>query len=214
MARYNSDYSGGGYHGDRRRENGGYDREMTREEYDQRMAVANRRMEDSSFRCVQLVTDTVDMANNTSEELERQSEALDRTERHADEIEVNLESSKRNMREVKSMWGSMFNRFSKPKYSSDEVPSSSKSKSRSKRSSLPPEPKGRQKQQQYKDTGNEVVDKNLDVLEAGLKQLEGQAYLIGHQIDESSDQVDRIRGKLDRNDIRIQALNRDIKKQL
>ena len=206
MAEYSRDYNG--YYRERRR-NDGYSG-VTPEEYDQRMATANRKMEDSSFRCVQLMTETMGMANATSEELERQSEALDRTERHLDEMEVDLESSKRNMREVKSMFGSVFNRLSKPKFSSDPVPSS---KSRSKNSVPPPEPKTRQTQQ-YKSTGNEVVDKNLDVLEAGLKQLEGQAYLIGHQIDTSTDQVDRIRVKMDRNDVRIQALNRDMRRQL
>ena len=35
-------------------------------------------------------------------------------------------------------------------------------------------------------TGNEIVDRNLDECERHLKQLKGQAYLIGHQLDEST----------------------------
>lgn len=182
------------------------------EELDQRLLDANRRMEDSSFKCVQTLSETIKIATDTSEELELQAESLDRTEDNLDKMAIDLESSRRNMREVKSMFGSMVNRFTKPKIPSDpppkksSVPSSKPSKGASKPTA--------QVQVQKQSTGNKTVDHNLDQLELGLKQLEGQAYLIGSQLDESNDQLERIRGKMDRNDIRIRDVTRDARRQL
>ena len=184
------------------------------EEIDQRLLDANRRMEDSSFRCVQVLNETVKMATDTSEELEIQAESLDRTEDNLDKMAIDLECSRRSMREVKSMFGSLVNRFTKPKIPSDpppkksSVPSSKSSKGASKPTAQT------QAQVQKQSTGNEAVDRNLDQLEFGLKQLEGQAYLIGNQLDESNDQLERIRVKMDRNDIRIRDVTRDARRQL
>ena len=83
------------------------------EELDQRLLDANRRMEDSSSRCVQILNETIKKATDISEELELQAESLDRKYN----LDTNLESSRRNLREVKSMFGSMVNHFTKPKIS-------------------------------------------------------------------------------------------------
>ena len=194
--------------------------DMTRE---QRVALANRQMEDSSASCMRLMYETMDMATETSEELERQSESLDRTEAHLDGMEVDLECSKRRMREVKSMFGSLKNHFTKPKFFPEPKPAAK---------SKPPgsqtkwgrggggEGGGKkggvqaQKQASKESTGNAIVDKNLDELEWGLRQLEGQAYLMGSQLDESDAQVERIKTKMDRNNIRIKRVTRDINGQL
>ena len=82
-----------------------------------RLMAANRRMEDSSFRCVRVLDKTVSMATDTIEELQRQNDqSLGRTEQRLDEMEVDLKASKSDMREVKSIFGSFVNRFSKPTY--------------------------------------------------------------------------------------------------
>ena len=211
MASYNY---GRSYDYDRDMRSRGERRAPRDEELDQRLLDANRRMEDSSFRCVQVLNETVKMATDTSEELEIQAESLDRTEDSLDKMAVDLECSRRNMREIKSMFGSMINRFTKPKIPSDpppkksSVPSSKSSKGASKPTAQA------QAQVQKQSTGNEAVDRNLDQLEFGLKQLEGQAYLIGNQLDESNDQLERIRVKMDRNDIRIRDVTRDARRQL
>ena len=206
--------------GDQRRGHGnsGYNRGQQSERDEQlryRMMEANRRMEDSSFQCVRVLNETMSMATDTTEELEQQSESLDRTEQRLDEMEVDLEASKRNMREVKSVFGSLVNRFSKPKLSNDPAPSKTSSTS-SKRSSGPTSQKKQQqvKQPNESSTGNDVVDRNLDELERGLKQLEGQAFLIGHQLDESNNQIDRVRVKMDRNDVRMRNITKEAKRQL
>ena len=69
-----------------------------------------------------------------------------------------------------------------------------------------------QVQVQKQSTGNKVVDHNLDQLEFELKQLERQAYLIGSQLDESNDTLERIRVKMDCNDICIKYVTRDARR--
>lgn len=199
-----------GYRNDERRKKDYY----TEEELDQKLRDANQKMEDSSFRCVRTLHETMGMATATTEELERQSESLDRTEDNLDRMEVDLESSRRNMREVKSVFGSLVNRFTKPKIGSNAEPLPKPKKKTP--VDLPPDkpPSSTQAQTQKKSTGNETVDRNLDEVELCLKQLEGQAYLIGHQLDESNDQLERIRVKMDRNDIKIKSVTRDAKRQL
>ena len=168
-------------------------------ELDQRLLDANRRMENSSFRCVQILNETVKIATDTLEELEIQGKkSLDRTEDNLDKMATDLVCSQKNTREVKSMFRSMVNHFTKPKIPSD--PSPKKSLVPSSKSSKGANKPTVQAQVQKKSTGNKVVDRNLDQLEFGLKQLEGQAYLIGSLLDESNDQLEHV-SKMDHNNI-------------
>ena len=65
-----------------------------------------------------------------------------------------------------------------------------------------------------KSTGNQVVDKNCEEMSKALHQLRGVGELIGGQLDDSSAQVDRLNYKMDRNDMKIKAVNKDIRRQL
>lgn len=196
--------------------------------HEQRMALANRNREDSSAQCVRLLYETMDMGDQTSAELYRQAESLDRTEAHLDKMDVDLEQSRRNMREVKSVFGSFVNNLTKPKFTKSKTP----------KTSSPPAPveksgkgsgarrgggggggggkKGQAQVQEQRNesTGNATVDRNLDELERGLRMLEGQAYLIGSQLDESNAQIDRIQVKMEDRDIRVKKMTRDIKGEL
>lgn len=209
----------GYYHDDREyyRDDRGYYRDprRTNEEHTrQRLMEAHRRMEDASLQCVKVLHETQSMANDTSEELESQAEALDRTEQRLDEMEVDLEASKRSMREVKSVFGSIVNSFSKPKFSKDPPPSKSNPRSTPKKTSRGGQKDRGMVQTQKQSTGNEIVDRNLDEVELCLKQLEGQAYLISHQLDESNDQIDRVKTKVDKNHIRMKGVIRDARREL
>ena len=174
----------------------------------QRMAVANREMEESSKSCVRILHQTMDLADNTTKELYRQSEALDRTEAHLDGIDVDLEQSRRNMREIKSVWGGLVNNITKPKFSKE---------TKGRPSPLPPDRRGQKRgpsQAQAESTGNEIVDRNLDELEKGLHMLEGQSRIIGHQLDESNVQIDRLRKKVDKSNNRLKNVTGDINGEL
>ena len=181
----------------------------------QRMAVANRSMEDTSRDCARVLYETMDLADDTTQELYRQSEALDRTEAHLDTMDVDLEQSRRNMREVKSVWGSLVNKFTKPTFSKEPKSSnpSPPSQPRSDRSGRRG-PSQAQAQAQAKSTGNEIVDRNLDEIERGLRMLEGQSLMMGHQLDESNVQIDRISKKMGKTNAHLKNVTGDINKEL
>ena len=185
----------------------------------QRIAVANREMEESSARCVRVLYQTMDMADNTSMELYQQAEVLGKTETHLDRIDVDLDNSKRNVKEIKSVWGGLVNNVT-----------SAKQKMFKSRSSPRPSPPPPDKHQQGGNkktpttqaqagaqagtTGNEVVDRNLVEVGKCLQMLEGQARVIGHQVDESVVQIDRIKSKMDKSNIQLKSINRDLSEEL
>ena len=186
MASYNY---GRSYDYDRGMSTRGERRSLQDEELDQRLVDANRRMENSSFRCVQILNETVKMATDMSKELEIQGKSLDRTEDNLDKMAT------KNTREVKSMFGSMVNPFRKPKIPPD--PSPKKSSVPSSKSSKGASKPTIQAQVQKKSTGNKAVDRNLDQLEFWSKQLEREAYSSGSLLDEYNDQMECIRVKMD-----------------
>ena len=177
--------------------------------------MANRRMENSSANSLRVLNETMRMGNETVEELERQAESLDRTERRLDEMHVDLDKGERNLRKIKSVFGGISNYFSSRK-TVEEVtnpkgfkytppkPTSVKSKP----------PQSKQKQAPLPGTGNKKVDRNLDEIEKALDQLKGIGELMGEQLDDSDAQISRVAYKLERNDIKVKKLNRDIKEEL
>lgn len=198
---------------------------MTDAEFQSRKQEAIRRMEDSSFNSLRTLHDCVRMGTETTEELDRQAEALDRVETRLDEIHVGLDKGERNLRKIKSPFGGMMNYFSKRKPVSEVTdpkgfkPSQQSSDSK-KSSSASGKGGGKQQaqaqvpQQSYKSTGSEVVDRNLDMMGKALDDLMGVGELIGEQLDDSDRQIDRITYKMDRDQIKMEKLNKGIKKEL
>ena len=195
---------------------------MSDAEFQQRKQEAIRKMEDSSFSSLRTLHDCVRMGTETTEELERQAEALDRTEARLDEIHVGVDKGERNLRKIKSPFGGVMNYFSKKKTVSEVTdpkgykPSTSDNKKSSSGSSKSGAQKGQGpvQQQSYKSTGSEVVDKNLDLMGRALDDLMGIGELIGEQLEDSEQQIDRITYKTERDDIKLKKLNQGIKKEL
>lgn len=195
---------------------------MTEEEFQYRKQEAIRKMEDSSFNSLRTLNDCVRMGTETTEELDRQAEALDRVETRLDEIHVGLDKGERNLKKIKSPFGGFMNYFSKRK-SVNEVtdPKDYKPPSGSSRDVKFSVGGGKEKaqaraqsQQAYKSTGSEVVDKNLDQMGRMLDDLKGIGELIGTQLDDSEQQIDRVAYKMERDDVKLQKLNKGINKEL
>ena len=191
----------------------GYDDERSR------MMMANRRMEESSARSLRVLNETMRIGIDTTEELERQAESLDKTERRLDEMHVDLDKGERNLRKIKSPFGGISNYFSRKKTVKDvtdpkdyKEPPSSKSRSASAQAQSRPQRK--QQQAPPESTGNDVVDGNLDEMEKALYQLQGVGEMIGWQLDDSDRQLDRVAHKLDRNHVKVEKLNKGIKREL
>ena len=196
---------------------GGRESSREEEEYSHRLQMANRRMEEASSQSVRTLHDCLRMGSDTAVELDRQAEALDRTERRLDEMHVDLDQSKRNMRLIKSPFGGVANYFARRKATkeiTDPKLPKSQSRSQSSRSSSGSRSAGPQSMAAMKSTGNATVDKNCEEMSKALHQLKGVGELIGQQLDDSDAQLDRIQYKMDRTDVKVQKLNKDIKRQL
>lgn len=216
---YGGDGFGGGYGGGRRGADDGYNQGSSGyDDYGDRMRQANLRMETSSANSLRVLNETMRMGIDTTEELERQAEALDRTERRLDEMHVELDKGERNMRRIKSPFGGIANYFSRRK-TVEEVTDpkalrQSKGSSSSTSKSKPTGKKQQQQQQSAASTGNTVVDNNLDEMEKALCQLKGIGEVIGSQLDDSDQQLSRIKYKVDRDHVKMDKLNKDIKREL
>lgn len=206
-------YGGGGY-------GGGYNSRPSErdpvDDYESRYVMANKRMEESSASSLRTLNETMKMGIDTTEELERQAESLDRTERRLDEMHVDLDKGERNLRKIKSPFGGITNYFSRRK-TVDEVtdpkgfkPTQTKGAAKSK-----PGPANK-KQQSYADasTGNTVVDDNLEEMGKALFQLKGIGEVMGTQLDDSEQQIDRVKYKIDRDHVKMDKLNKGIKREL
>jgi len=71
-------------------------------------------MVDSSFRSVNLINESQQLASNTAEDLQVQREKLERTNQRLDAMQDDLNESDRNITGLKSIWGTMSNWFKKP----------------------------------------------------------------------------------------------------
>lgn len=207
---YSNDYGGGrsGYSADREKAN-------LEDEYSHRLQVAHRRMEETSANSLRTLNECVHMGSDTAEELDRQAEALDRTERRLDEMHVGLDQSKRHMRQIKSPFGGIANYFARRKKVQEVTdPKLPKGASQAKQPSKGPASVPPPSMDGLRSTGNATVDRNCDEMSKALHQLHGMGELIGEQLDDSSSQIDRVQYKMDRTDVKIKGVNRDIRRQL
>lgn len=183
-------------------------------EVEARMLMANQRMENSSANSLRVLNETMRMGIDTTEELERQAESLDRTERTLDGMHVDLDQGELHLRKIKSPFGGIFTR----KKTTNEVTDPKGFKPQSKGAkSKPAETKQKKQQKQQpppQGTGNERVDRNFDEMEKALHQLKGIGEVIGTQLDDSELQLDRVGYKMDRNHVKVDKLNKGIKKEL
>lgn len=192
--------------------------EATDDDLEVRKQLAIRRMEESSASSLRSLNETYQMGVNTAVELDSQADTLDRVERRLDEMHVDLDKGKRNMRLIKSPFGGIANYFSK-RSSVKDVTDPKGYEQRPSKSSAPPKETVKKRPdstqlQQYESTGSTVVDENLDEMSKQLDRLMGVGHLIGASLDDSEDQIDRVRYKVDRNKTKVEAISKDIKTQL
>lgn len=197
---------------------GGYDaRDDPVPDYETRMMMANKRMEDSSANSLRVLNETMRMGIDTTNELDRQAESLDKTERMLDEMHVDLDRGEQHLRKIKSPFGGVANYFSRKKKVEEVTDPKGFKGSTKPKPAEKGKPQKKQAQRQAatpESTGNEIVDRNLDEMEKALHQLHGIGQVIGYQLDESDQQLDRIGYKMERNHVKVDKLNKGIRKEL
>ena len=188
-----------------------------------------QKMIDSSHRSVRMIQESQDIASETAETLHKQREQLERTNRNLDKMQDDLKESDRSITSLKSIWGTMSNWFRKPvtKSSTDhsnEKASKTVSQLKKENEELKKEVVRANKatnlaweggyQSQEQNPVNDIVDQNLDQMLSGLAILKQQGLSLGKEIDEHSEIIVDIQGKVDKTDIVIESQNKRIDKIL
>ena len=75
--------------------------------------LLEQRMVDSSYRSVNMINESQQIASDTAQDLHLQREKLERTNRTLDAMQDDLAESDRNITSLKSVWGTMTNWFKK-----------------------------------------------------------------------------------------------------
>ncbi|EDO39859.1 predicted protein [Nematostella vectensis] len=204
----------------------------------QQIRIAQERSLDSTKRSLALIDDSHDVAIKTAEELQYQGEQLDRTEKNLDHIHNDMAVANRNIKSMKSIWGTMTNYFKKaPKQTVTENENKSShvshmlgkescefSTSDAERETYgygdkPARPHDTSSLQRSglttsKDPYERQLDANLDLMARGLSRLKEDALCLGGEIERQNTQLDRITDKAERADFKIDKARKDIKKML
>nr|CAG4652372.1 EOG090X0MTI [Triops cancriformis] len=168
----------------------------------------------STQRSLGLLYETEQVGSSTAEELLRQKEQLQNTDRKLEEMNVNLRASEKHIQNIKSVFSSIKNYFSKgpelPKTQSSPSLSNTSSSSISHTrlpkaveqvqgatsSSLSPEHPGlriRGFTEESRDSSvDSRMDKNLDLMSQSLFRLKGLAVGLEEEIDDQNALLDRM----------------------
>lgn len=197
----------------------------------QEKELLEKRMVDSSFRSVNMINESQQVAGETAEDLMIQREKLERTNKTLDKMQDDLNSTDRNINSMKSIWGTMTNWFKKPlkpstndtKTDNTDAIDSMKESNQNNATRVggldnfpKSSPAMHHQPQMYQQSNNvnDVVDRNLDNMLAGLTMLKGQAVALGEEVDYQNQLLDTISQKVDKTDDRITNQDSKIRKML
>eukprot|EP00731_Ephydatia_muelleri_P023126 Em0015g709a len=179
---------------------------------DDEFVRSEQKIRESTAHSLQILNDTLRIGIETTEELDRQAESLERTERNLDRMNHDLDSSKRMMNVIKSPFHALF-RSSSSKKSDDDAADVKRSKKAAGKESSDQTSRS-PSLQNAKSTGDVVVDQSLDEMSKALHQLRGVGELMSEQLDDSDRAIGRIDRKMERADVKMKKVTKDIKKEL
>nr|SVE76809.1 EOG090X0MTI [Daphnia longispina] len=194
----------------------------------------------ASGRAKGVLYETEQIGISTAEDLVRQREQLERTGNRLDEMNNSLRTSERHIQNIKSVFSSMKNYFSKPseplKNSSEgsllKPSSSSSSSNLSKVLEQTSSPidrdspsqqqhpalriKGLENDFSHKPLSNvdEQLEQDLGDMSLSLSRLKGLAQGLSTELDDQNTLIDRLQTGADKADWRIQRQNKDMERLL
>jgi len=207
----------------------------------QQLLLEKQRIEErtlqSSSRAIGILHETEQVGMSTAEELMRQREQLERTSTRLDEMNNTLRSSDKHIQNIKSVFSSIKNYFSKPSEfgiqsnaaSTELAPSKSSSNSQlvkvmeqstaqSSKDSQHPVFRMRASDNDFshKPFSNidEQLDEDLGVMSHSLSRLRGLAQGLSSELDDQNDLIDRVQTSADKADMRISRQNKDMERLL
>ena len=160
-----------------------------------------------------------------SKELVAQGEKLDRIDERLDDVNHTLTATQKNLNSVKSVFGGIKNKFFGNwvnSYGADTKSDKNAPKMTSSASSSKGFDKQKQQQEQPKAefariTGSDrevELNKNLEDMSLGLSRLTNLAKDMSFELDRQNPIIDRIGGKVDGTNARIDSQNAQMKKIL
>ncbi|XP_062512643.1 synaptosomal-associated protein 29-like [Corticium candelabrum] len=166
-----------------------------------------RRMQESSERCLGLVENCLHVGTATATELYTQGETLNRTEQKLDDIEEDLKTTSHHLRGIRSVFASLFSRSPKTEKENDRMVSKEVPVERLDTDLM------RQKANDLawdaSSSGCEdAVDRNLVGVQRGLEHAKVLALELGNELDRQNSQVERIAEKTDK--VNDQIIGQDI----
>nr|CAG4645985.1 EOG090X0MTI [Lynceus sp. MCZ IZ 141354] len=197
----------------------------------QKQQIEERTLQ-SSQRAVGLLYETEEVGISTAEELSRQREQLERTDERLDDINASLRVSERHIQNIKSVFSSIKNYFSKtpepPKPGGRTTPTTSPNSKETGTSiesspssqSLPgPHPglrvRGIETSERYSPSSIDAqLDDNLGVMGDTITRLKGLAVGLEKELDEQNSLIDRVHMKSEKADWKIQRQNKDMQRLL
>nr|CAG4641404.1 EOG090X0MTI [Eulimnadia texana] len=194
---------------------------------------------DSSRRALGLLHESEQVGVSTAEELLRQREQLERTDGRLDDINNTLRVSEKHIQNIKSVFSSIKNYFSKGNEptklssgpsNSPSMPSSGSSSQLSKvidetkpESSAKPSGthpglriRGFDDEEPQKTTTavDEELDENLGLMSDSLARLKGLAQGLNTELDSQNALIDRVQTKADKVDWKVNRQNKDMQRLL
>nr|CAG4642971.1 EOG090X0MTI [Evadne anonyx] len=216
---------------------GGYsDNRDNLEDRRKQLLLEKQRIEErtlqSSGRAIGMLYETEQIGISTAEELMRQREQLEKTSARLDDMNNTLRSSDKHIQNIKSVFSSIKNYFSKPSEFTahtnpvtESAPKSSNSQlgkvmeqtaAQPSKDSQHPVFRIRENDFSHKPFSNvdEQLDEDLGIMSDSLSRLRGLAQGLSSEIEDQNDLIDRVQTSADKADMRISRQNKDMERLL
>uniref|UniRef100_A0A914XKN7 t-SNARE coiled-coil homology domain-containing protein n=1 Tax=Plectus sambesii TaxID=2011161 RepID=A0A914XKN7_9BILA len=206
--------------------------------YEQEIEKYMQQSLDSTQRSRRQLEESEAVGVSTAEDLLVQREKLERTNKNLDEIDRTTAHTQRNLNSIKSVFGGLFNRFSKapkdaPAKSADDDAKLAASRSDNKLNktigsindsqgaggmatggpSLSETSRQAIKGTRWETMDNEI-DENLDAMSSNLARLQTLGLALGNEVDDQNKLLEDIQRKADKNDSVIRHQDAQMKKIL
>nr|SVE74608.1 EOG090X0MTI [Daphnia barbata] len=192
----------------------------------------------ASGRAKGILYETEQIGISTAEDLVRQREQLERTGSRLDEMNNSLRTSERHIQNIKSVFSSVRNYFSKPSEPPKNSPDGSLLKNNTSSSNLSKvleqsssqfdrdspsqqqhpalKMKGLENDFNHKPLSNvdEQLEQDLGDMSLSLSRLKGLAQGLSTELEDQNSLIDRLQTSADKADWRIQRQNKDMERLL
>lgn len=199
------------------RERAGQEDENDLKQAQERINRTENESLESTARALRMLNETEEVGIKTASELNAQGEQLRNIDSKLDEVDHTLSATQKNINSMKSMFSGFFSRNkdkkapAKKQQSAETLTSSNSTGKLMKGGDVNPKPEfavitGSDREQE--------MNSNLDQMSQGLSRLGDLAKGMSFELDRQNPMLDRLQTKTEKNHVRIDAQNDQMKKLL